>query len=358
MVNHLQALQNMSFFAGNRFDLVQAGGGNTSVKLDDHRMLVKASGINLTEVTQNSGHVAVDYRLIRTFLSEFDHQNLDKKQREVIANESMLSSKLSTNGKPSIETFLHAMLNTYTLHTHPVSVNVLASKQNWKEALSNIWPDAIFVPYQTPGIDLAMAMSHELTVYMVIHNCFPKVVFLQNHGLIVSSNDPNEVITLTDQVSEAIEKHLNLDLHRYRDITHLQLLLSKVNSTDTCITCSDDTVINSLLSKENKDTPIWPFCPDTLIYCGVRPAFLDSISDEYSLQDYFKRYKEHPKVIILNGTVYFCANSIKKAKESEELLKFHLLVVASQNPQSIERLTLPEVAYLSNWEAEKFRQGV
>ncbi len=357
MVNHQQALQHISFFAGNRFDLVQAGGGNTSVKLDDHRMLVKASGINLTEVTQDSGYVAVDYTFIRTFLSGFSLTNLDKNQREVVANESMQSSKLSEKGKPSIETFLHAMLSTYTLHTHPVAVNILASQNNWKEALGNIWPDAIFVPYQTPGIDLAMAMSDELNAYVVIHGYFPKVVFLQNHGLIVSSNNPTEVIKLTDQVSQIIESHLNLDLQRYRNISTLQKLITLTSGDSSCIICSDDSVISSLLTTEEKDTPIWPFCPDTLIYCGVRPVFLNSTNDQESIQEYIKLYNEPPKVLVLNQQVYFCANSIKKAKEAEELLKFHLLV-ASEDMGSMERLKLTEIAYLSNWEAEKFRQGV
>jgi len=357
MVSHQQALQHMSFFAGNRFDLVQAGGGNTSVKLDDHRMLVKASGINLTEVTQGEGYVAVDYIVIRTFLSGFSLKKLDKKQREVVANESMQSSKLSTSGKPSIETFLHAMLSTYTLHTHPVAINVLASQENWKEALYEIWPDAIFVPYQTPGIDLAMAMSDELNAYVVIHGHFPKVVFLQNHGLIVSSDNANEVVNLTDQVSQLVAQHLKLDLKRYQNITALQNLLSLGYPQPPCVICSDDSVINSLLMKENIETPIWPFCPDTLIYCGIRPVFLESIKDSAGIKRYIDLYKEYPKVLVVKQQVYFCANSIKKAKEAEELLKFHLLVV-SQKPDGIERLDLEEVGYLSNWEAEKFRQGV
>jgi len=358
MVNHQQALQQISFFAGNRFDLVQAGGGNTSVKLDDHRMLVKASGINLTEVTQDCGYVAVDYLFIRTFLSGFSLNKLDKKQREVVANESMQSSKLSTTGKPSIETFLHAMLSTYTLHTHPVAINVLTAQENWKQSLYNIWPDAIFVPYHTPGIDLAMAMSDELNAYVVINGHFPKVVFLQNHGLIVSCDNPTEVIRLTDQLSQLIAQHLKLDLKRYQNITTLQNLLSLEKlDPPPCIICSDDSVINSLLIKEEQKAPIWPFCPDTLIYCGVRPVFLDSIKDSTDIKNYIDLYKEAPKILVVNKQVYFCASSIKKAKEAEELLKFHLLVV-NQNPGEVKRLKLAEVAYLSNWEAEKFRQGV
>lgn len=40
----LDALVKMSKYAGQRFDLVQAGGGNTSVKFGN-KMYIKASGI-------------------------------------------------------------------------------------------------------------------------------------------------------------------------------------------------------------------------------------------------------------------------------------------------------------------------
>ena len=38
-----------------RNDLAQAGGGNTSVKLDDHIMLVKSSGVQLADVKGQNG---------------------------------------------------------------------------------------------------------------------------------------------------------------------------------------------------------------------------------------------------------------------------------------------------------------
>ena len=40
----MQDFIKISKYAGMRNDLAQAGGGNTSVKLDDHIMLVKSSG--------------------------------------------------------------------------------------------------------------------------------------------------------------------------------------------------------------------------------------------------------------------------------------------------------------------------
>ena len=59
-----------SKFAGMRNDLAQAGGGNTSVKLDDQIMLVKSSGFQLADVEENSGYSKIDYRLIVDYLKE------------------------------------------------------------------------------------------------------------------------------------------------------------------------------------------------------------------------------------------------------------------------------------------------
>jgi len=356
MVEPKQALAGISFFAGNRFDLVQAGGGNTSVKLDDSTMLVKASGINLSEVTAETGYVPVDYQAIREFLAQYDFSPLDKKKREKAANTAMESSRLSETGKPSIETFLHALLSTHTLHTHPVSVNVLTAQKSWKKSLKTIWPDAIFVPYHTPGIDLALAMADEMNAYTAENGHYPKVVFLQNHGLIVSSDDPAEVVELTNKVTQVIEQALGMDLSRYRNVTALQNAFEQCGYDQLSFICSDDTVIQQTLYTEDPSTKIWPFCPDTLIYCGVRPVFLEHMHDLDPITRYIEMYQDHPKVIVVNKHVYFCSSTLKKAREAQELFKFHLLV--TQQTQNVQRLKLSEVAYLSNWDAEKYRQGV
>jgi rhamnose utilization protein RhaD (predicted bifunctional aldolase and dehydrogenase) len=361
MVNLKQDLQSISNYAGNRFDLVQAGGGNTSVKISATQMLVKASGINLSEVTEYQGYVEVDYFAIRQFLATEDFSDLDRYQRESAANDVMLNSRLASNGVPSIETFLHALLSTYTLHTHPISVNILTAKKTWKLDLSEVWPDAIFVPYHTPGIDLALAMSNEMNAYTTIYGQYPKVAFLQNHGLIVSSNDPEEVIQLTEQVTNMISEKIGLNLNRYQNVTSLQKLLSEQGFPNTSIIFCEDAIINRQLVLQAinpKSAPeFFSFCPDTFIYCGVHPVFLNNIDDHTSIQQYSSQYQDHPKVMVINNQVYFCANSLKKAQEAQELFKFHLLV-SSHSHDQLERLNMSEVSYLANWDAEKFRQGV
>ncbi|NMA66786.1 MAG: class II aldolase/adducin family protein, partial [Clostridiaceae bacterium] len=54
-------LEAISQYAGKRIDYVQGGGGNTSVKLNDEFMAVKASGYKLSQITENEGYVVVNY---------------------------------------------------------------------------------------------------------------------------------------------------------------------------------------------------------------------------------------------------------------------------------------------------------
>ena len=60
----MQGFIKISKYAGMRNDLAQAGGGNTSVKPDNKVMLVKSSGCQLADVSENTGYSKVDYRKI------------------------------------------------------------------------------------------------------------------------------------------------------------------------------------------------------------------------------------------------------------------------------------------------------
>ena len=63
LYDDLIKLKNLSKYCGERFDLVQAGGGNISVK-SYNLMFIKASGINLTNVDENNGYVTINNDLL------------------------------------------------------------------------------------------------------------------------------------------------------------------------------------------------------------------------------------------------------------------------------------------------------
>ena len=70
MQKEIKQLIKISKFAGERFDLVQAGGGNSSVKLGNGEMLIKASGLSLSEMEQNKGYAHVNNEKIKDIIEK------------------------------------------------------------------------------------------------------------------------------------------------------------------------------------------------------------------------------------------------------------------------------------------------
>ena len=109
--NMIDRFVHLSKYAGMREDLVQAGGGNSSVKIDEKIMLVKASGYQLAELSSNSGYSTIDYNAISEAFNKCD--NIDTLSEE--DGKRILTSVQKEGEKPSIETFLHAITSTFTI---------------------------------------------------------------------------------------------------------------------------------------------------------------------------------------------------------------------------------------------------
>ncbi|MCA1010081.1 class II aldolase/adducin family protein [Halobacillus halophilus] len=354
----LQNFISMSLFAGERFDLIQAGGGNTSVKLSKSEMLVKASGHLLSEVSENHGYVRVDLVKVKDIMNNSLVVNeSDKRKREDLS--SSLIMETITNAmerdRPSIETFLHSFLYKFTLHTHPIVVNQLACLKNGMDQLSELFPNAIIVDYKTPGIDLAIELKKECRNFSRQNGSLPKIVFLQNHGLIISSDCVNEVRKITNDVITKLENFLGVNYKKYRLTNKLSSIMNSHGIRSQVSYLSEDSYLQSI----TKAKPNWikssPLCPDTLVFCGYKVVEIKD--DEVEMAEYMDWYGKYPKVVLMDGYLFFIASNIKKAKEAEEVFKAHLFTVEQIFDQQ-QSLELEELQYLDNWKAEKFRQTI
>ena len=203
--DRIEGFVRISRYAGMREDLVQAGGGNSAVKLSEHRMLIKASGFQMADISPENGYAVVDPSLIREFFrGRKDRSETPSEEEE----RKILTEALVEGGRPSIETFLHSISGTYTLHTHPVVVNAFTCRENWTEELMKAFPDAMYVPYAKPGIQLAMTYYAAAEACMDRELEIPDVVFLQNHGLLVSGETADAVIEKTEQTLGQLEEML------------------------------------------------------------------------------------------------------------------------------------------------------
>lgn len=345
----------ISKYAGERFDLVQAGGGNSSVKLENAKMIIKASGFLLSEMSETSGYSLIDTKKIATITKDIAiTTETNKRKRESITKKLVQEATLSKTNRPSIETLLHSLLYKYTLHTHPLVVNMIVIQKEWKEILSSIFKEEniALVSYKTPGIELALELNKTLQDFKAI----PNIIFLQNHGLIITSSNKQDIEALTDRVLIKIENHLKIDMSKYKLSNKLSKLIDTIKQSSDIAYLSEDSYLNEQLSLNKKHFLQTAFCPDSLVFCGVTAVEIKNFSDISPILNYKKNYFEIPKVIICEEKLFFLASNIKKAKEMEEVMKFQIMVLEKSANSNQNFLDLEELAYLNNWEAEKYRQ--
>lgn len=356
-MSELKSLKEISKFAGERIDLVQAGGGNTSVKLNNGQMYIKASGYSLSDVDETQGYSAVLTQDVagivrnKAILTEED-----KRKRETLSADLVNKAVLHKNNRPSIETILHSVLKKYVLHTHPIVVNSVVIQKDWKEILSKIYgqEEIALVNYETPGIDLAIALQNEIDRF----NEVPTIIFLQNHGLIISADNSEEVIEKTEYVLSKIEKYLEVDFSHYKLTTEVSKYLRKASKEslgNNISYLSQDMILNKQLELKKDSFLETPVCPDSFVYCGVKAVEVKSLDDYSPIQKYEDQYFEPPKIIIYQDFLFINAINKKKAKEIEEVLKFNINVFSGSN-KGVNFLSMQELSYLANWEAEKYRQ--
>lgn len=349
-MNELKNLIELSHYAGNRWDLVQAGGGNTSVKIDNV-MYIKASGYLLAEINEEVGIAKVDLEKIQIIHKSDKIVNcVIKKKREILTAELVNEATLSKKFKPSIETLLHSLLDKYVLHTHAVVANLMLVQQDWIEKLLLFFPNAIFVKYQTPGIDLAIELEKQLRIK---NDQFSKIIFLQNHGVIISSNSHDEVIEISDYISNTLEKALNLDFSHYRYSNTIVNYLKSIKKTNDFVVFYSELISDKYKLIEKFTQPI---SPDVFVFCGYE--IIDIEENFLHINYYFEKFNEYPKILKNKSSYYIVGSSIKKAKEQEELLTFQLFITQYLDKSNINYTTLSseEMFYLGNWDAEKFRQ--
>jgi rhamnose utilization protein RhaD (predicted bifunctional aldolase and dehydrogenase) len=345
----------LSRFAGSRFDLVQAGGGNASIKLDGTRMLVKSSGVLLSEVGERKGYVTVDYPALLAVLDDrTSWQHEERRARDAAVTELVRQVTTPPGSRASIEVFLHALLGRFVLHTHPIAVVALASREDWRSTLVSTWPESLLVPYRSPGIDLGLEVASHVRDFTSDREHPPAVVFLQNHGLVVSAQAAGEVREITEVVVKRCEEIAGLDVERYRAATSIVEYLGGSSGAYLC----EDRIITDLLASRPSLFKRRPFFPDGFVFCGVVPLIVDTLDDIAALQAFRAAYRDTPKVVIHGGRIFFVAATTKKAREVEEVFKAHLLALASRQPGQVQFLDDVELAYLGDWEAEKYRKDL
>lgn len=185
-------LLELSHFLGEeKRQLAILGEGNTSARIDEHTFLVKASGSCLQTLTSED-LVACRFDSLLPMLDQ------DTMSDQVI-EDLLLASRVDVSAKkPSVETLFHAYLLSlegvhFVGHTHSIAVNqILCSPRASQFATRKLFPDeivccgarSVLIPYTDPGLSLSKSIRLATDTYLDDFGCAPRVILLENHGII------------------------------------------------------------------------------------------------------------------------------------------------------------------------------
>ncbi|UCC61488.1 MAG: class II aldolase/adducin family protein [Anaerolineae bacterium] len=186
-------------------DYAILGEGNTSAQADADTFWVKASGTELRTIDR-AGFVQVYFRRVLDLLDAGQCSD-----DEVRAGLEAAKVDPAVTVRPSVETVLHALALqvegvNFVGHTHPTAVNAVLCSQRAEEAIAGrLFPDeivycgpaSVYVPYTDPGLPLARAVRDSIARYIDEQGETPKVILMQNHGLIALGKTSLEVENVT-----------------------------------------------------------------------------------------------------------------------------------------------------------------
>jgi rhamnose utilization protein RhaD (predicted bifunctional aldolase and dehydrogenase) len=186
------------------------GEGNVSVKLSDAQFAVKASGSALATLTERDVTVC-DTAQVLGILEQDGVSDEEIEQR-------LLGARVDSGAKkPSLEAMFHGWLLSlrgvaFVAHCHPLAANqVLCSPRAADWAERRMFPDeivycgpkSVLVPYTDPGLPLAREIAKRTDEFQKTHGEVPRLILLQNHGIIAIGATVQGVLACTMMANKA-----------------------------------------------------------------------------------------------------------------------------------------------------------
>ena len=325
--------KNISQKLGSNSSLVQAAGGNTSIKSSES-MLIKASGTWLINSKKEEVFVEVDLSSIKKKINK----EIDDNYAEDIISKNNL--------RPSIETSFHALINfKYVLHVHSTATIANSISINAETKLNKLFGgDFVYVPYIRPGFPLTMLIKK-------VFNSESQVFVLENHGLIVAGNDLQQTYDLLLSVHQKLDiiRNNNSEINNYNSESVIENYSLKNEEKYNLFKTSNKKFF-SAFSKS--------FYPDHVIFLGPGVPTFENLNDVNNFLNNIKSKNINPPpYLILKGIGLYEISSVTPA--AREMIDCFLEVLLRINfEDELKYLSQPQENELLNWDAEIYRQSI
>ena len=346
-MNKLQTIVELSHEFGSE-DYVKGGGGNTSVK-NESTLWVKPSGTTLSGLTTET-FVAMNRAKINE-LYEVKTPAVSAEREELVKN-LMEAAVENDAGRPSVEAPLHNVFEfKFVVHTHPALVNGLTCAKDGEVTCKRLFPEALWVEYIDPGYTLCMEVRERIEQYK-INGKEPALLVLQNHGIFISADTPDEIRELYAHFMDTLKAEY--------DRTGVSTSIDIPEVSDSPKTAEQIKFIFGdaaafVASSGRFNYAPGPITPDHLVYSKAFP-FTDELTPEFAAK-YISERGYAPKVIVAGDRIYGIGNSQKNADLALELAQDGALVMQLTAAfGGINYMTDSQREFIDNWEVESYRQ--
>ena len=110
--------------------------------------------------------------------------------------------------------------------------------------MKQLFPDALIIEYLTPGIKVCNKIQE-------IYND-EKIIFLLNHGIIITTNDYNEQYKLLNNLLIECENYNKENYSKYKFVNNISNFIFDNLSIDNVSYLCEDKIINDYLMNKKK----------------------------------------------------------------------------------------------------------
>ncbi len=341
---------------GRETQLVQHGGGNTSVKLmaravDEtpvDAMFIKASGYNLDQITAE-GFVGVNQSSLDRLKA---HTNISDDSLVNALGQSRLSF---SSPNPSVETLVHSFIPArYVFHAHPAAILALTNQKNGAELIQKAaGRKTIVIPYVMSGFPLALQIFRALK-----NNKDHNTIVILKHGVFTFGDTAKDtydnmirVVSNSEKLIRSASKKLKTNprkpsfkLENIAPVLRGALISSSTTEKRCILSFRSSPVIKNFLGFVDMSRLIkcGPVTPDHVIWTKPKALLLPSNCNSAEvirgidkfIKDYERYFEKNnrrysgkkvmrdplPRVIFVDGLgVFGVGESLAKARIVSEL---------------------------------------
>lgn len=352
MDSALNELIQISHKVGRDKSLVLGSYGNTSVKsYDGQYMFIKASGTPLGRMSETAGWRRLRVQSVLDLLSSPSLKSAEPAARAKKIDAGLICAcedAQPVTAMPSIESFFHALLDRVVIHLHPECVLSVACAENGPAVVRKIFADEKYPPLWIPYVGLGYVSAQRIQLlagrYEKAYGRKPAIMFMENHGLLVSASTSAAAMRLVRKAVSACVKMNNtvkpvkqtqVDPQVSR-LLALNIRAAVFNTTGhyVCVAPFSDGEIAAFAKSKNAPAlcGLGSVTPDEACQIGGAPLWLtryDAESIETAIKRRTQRGLPVPSAFVVQGAGLFVAGDPKTAGTTAEFARSYLRVRAS-----------------------------